>query len=122
LIHTGKEEKERPKGKGMVDIKRVRGIIPKMVEKIVEEYQPKKIILFGSYTYGEPTGDSDIDILVVTEGRLSPKETYKVRHKLLRDFSIPVQLIFVSEEEFMETKKYYWRHNISRFEIRGNNL
>jgi len=75
-----------------------------MVEKITNEYQPKKVILFGSYAHGEPTEDSDIDILIVTQRCLTLEETYKIRRELLRYFSVPVQLICVSDEEFKETK------------------
>jgi predicted nucleotidyltransferase len=39
--------------------------IPLLVERIKKE-SPEKIILFGSYAYGTPSEDSDIDILVVT--------------------------------------------------------
>jgi predicted nucleotidyltransferase len=88
----------------MASDRRVRGIILQIVEKIKKEYQPKKIILFGSYAYGEPTGDSDLDILIVTEKRLNHGESYKMQQRLLRDFSIPLQLICVSDEEFEETK------------------
>jgi predicted nucleotidyltransferase len=88
----------------MTDDAKVRGMIDKIVERITKEYQPKKVILFGSYAYGEPTEDSDIDILIVTQERLNHEETYKIRRELLRDFSISVQLISVSEEEFTETK------------------
>lgn len=34
-------------------------------EQIVRVANPQKIILFGSYAYGEPTEDSDLDVLVV---------------------------------------------------------
>ena len=34
-----------------------------MVEKMVEIYQPKRIYLFGSYAWGKPDEDSDIDML-----------------------------------------------------------
>jgi predicted nucleotidyltransferase len=34
-------------------------------EKIAREFAPEKIILFGSYAYGTPTEDSDVDLLVV---------------------------------------------------------
>ena len=34
---------------------------------IVETYQPEKIILFGSYANGNPTDDSDLDLLIVVE-------------------------------------------------------
>jgi len=88
----------------MTDDAKVRRAIDKIVERITKEYQPKKVILFGSYAHGEPTEDSDIDILIVTEKRLSSEETYKIRRELLDDFSVPVQLICVSEEEFTETK------------------
>lgn len=91
-------------GKNMTDVNRVREIIPRIIDRIVKKYQPNKIILFGSYVYGEPTKDSDVDILIVTEGRLRHEETYKVRREFLRDFSIPIQPIFVSEEEFIETR------------------
>jgi predicted nucleotidyltransferase len=44
-----------------------RRIIQAIVRRLVEEYQPEKIILFGSYAYGRPRPDSDIDLLVVKE-------------------------------------------------------
>jgi predicted nucleotidyltransferase len=36
-----------------------------LCERIVQEFQPEKIILFGSYASGNPTPDSDVDLLVV---------------------------------------------------------
>ncbi|MBD1876502.1 nucleotidyltransferase domain-containing protein [Nodosilinea sp. FACHB-131] len=33
--------------------------------QIAEQFNPDRIILFGSYAYGEPTEDSDVDLLVV---------------------------------------------------------
>ncbi len=40
-------------------------------ERIVQEFHPQRIILFGSYATGRPTPDSDVDILVILpfEGR-----------------------------------------------------
>ncbi len=39
--------------------------LPVLIEKL-KTTQPEKIILFGSYAYGEPAANSDLDILVVT--------------------------------------------------------
>ncbi|MGD0216034.1 MAG: nucleotidyltransferase domain-containing protein [Desulfobaccales bacterium] len=39
--------------------------IRKLCDHIVREFQPERIILFGSYAYGNPTPDSDVDLLVV---------------------------------------------------------
>jgi predicted nucleotidyltransferase len=39
--------------------------IRKLCARIAYEFKPEKIILFGSQAYGNPTPDSDIDLLVV---------------------------------------------------------
>jgi len=83
---------------------RVKKIITGIVDRIVRGYKPEKVILFGSYAYGQPTEDSDIDVLIVSERRLSPEETYNLRREFLRDCSVPVQVVCVSSEEFAETK------------------
>ena len=47
--------------------------------------QPEKVILFGSYAYGEPTKDSDIDLLVVTNDNFVPcsfQENMQIRLKV----------------------------------------
>lgn len=45
--------------------------IARLSEKIVREYQPERVILFGSHAYGNAGPDSDVDLLVVLrfEGR-----------------------------------------------------
>ena len=44
-------------------------------DDIVEKFHPDRVILFGSYAYGTPTEDSDVDLLVVLpyEGRRAEK-------------------------------------------------
>jgi predicted nucleotidyltransferase len=51
----------------MTKDKRIQKIIAEVVEKIKREYQPEKIILFGSYAYGTPNEDSDIDLFIIKE-------------------------------------------------------
>jgi len=34
-------------------------------ERIAKEFDPERIILFGSYAYGTPGEDSDVDLLVI---------------------------------------------------------
>lgn len=41
--------------------------IEQIVRRIVEQFHPQKVILFGSYAYGTPDEDSDVDLLVVME-------------------------------------------------------
>ena len=42
-------------------------VIEGILEKLVAEYAPQKVILFGSHAYGSPGPDSDIDLLIVKE-------------------------------------------------------
>jgi predicted nucleotidyltransferase len=45
--------------------KQVKKYIENLREQIVRAVRPQKIILFGSYAYGQPDVDSDVDLLVV---------------------------------------------------------
>ncbi|MEM3526015.1 MAG: nucleotidyltransferase domain-containing protein [Candidatus Jordarchaeaceae archaeon] len=43
----------------------IKAVLSEIVEKLKNEYKPLKIILFGSYAYGNPREDSDIDLLIL---------------------------------------------------------
>jgi predicted nucleotidyltransferase len=45
----------------------VHPLLRKIVEVLAARYQPERIILFGSYAYGEPDTASDIDLLILKE-------------------------------------------------------
>lgn len=68
--------KERIDGRAMKLIKAI-------TKKIRDNYNPEKIILFGSYAYGKPKKDSDIDLLIIkkTNARHIDRST-KVREIL----------------------------------------
>ncbi len=51
----------------MLANKRMQKFILWLVERIKKEYQPEKIILYGSYAYGTPDADSDIDLLIIKD-------------------------------------------------------
>ena len=44
-------------------------VIRRFARQVAEKFQPDKIILFGSYAYGTPHEDSDVDILVIMPAR-----------------------------------------------------
>jgi predicted nucleotidyltransferase len=48
--------------------------IDDVVAQIIERYQPQKVILFGSYAYGHPRPESDVDLLVVLDTPLKEAE------------------------------------------------
>ena len=79
-------------------------IINKIIERLVQSLKPEKIILFGSCAGGRETSESDIDILAVTDERLSIQERYFLNHKLFDDLSREVQLILITPANYEETK------------------
>jgi predicted nucleotidyltransferase len=44
-----------------------RALLERVVQQIVRQFQPRRVILFGSHAYGAPTPDSDVDLLVVMD-------------------------------------------------------
>ena len=45
-------------------------LLKTVTDKICKEYHPEKIILYGSYAYGNPTRHSDIDLFIVKKTSL----------------------------------------------------
>ncbi len=42
-------------------------VLERLVNVLKEHYEPEKVILFGSYAYGQPNEESDIDLLIIKE-------------------------------------------------------
>ena len=59
-----------------------RAVIRRYARQIAERFRPEKIILFGSYAYGEPHKDSDVDILVVMPATNHISQAVKIRMAL----------------------------------------
>lgn len=58
-------------------------------EQIVAKFQPKKIILFGSYAYGQPNEDSDVDLLVILPFEEMPvQKAISIRQQMNYPFSL----------------------------------
>ncbi|MFA6173230.1 MAG: nucleotidyltransferase domain-containing protein [Kiritimatiellales bacterium] len=59
--------------------------------EVAEKFHPEKIVLFGSYAYGTPTADSDIDLLIVMNHKGSAvKQAAEIRSSLRSAFPIDV--------------------------------
>lgn len=76
--------------------------IRQVSEEIARRFQPERIILFGSYAYGTPTEDSDVDLLVVMplpdKGRGRASDI-----RLHLDITFPLDLV-VCDPEYLEQR------------------
>jgi len=82
----------------------IQGYLDEIVGRIVVQFSPDKIILFGSYANGEPTRDSDLDILIIMPVSGSRRETANAIDLALADRTLPMDLIVVTPEQFEQQK------------------
>lgn len=74
---------------------------------LVEQFQPERVILFGSYAYGQPDQDSDVDLIIIKEIETTPlRDKLRIRkawHTMpRREPLLPFDLILVSPERHQE--------------------
>jgi len=74
--------------------------IEELAQRIGREFHPERIVLFGSYAQGQATEDSDIDLLVVAETSLPPRERYGAVRRLVADFPASFDIIVKTPEEY----------------------
>jgi uncharacterized protein len=65
-------------------------VIRRFARRIAQQFGPDKIILFGSYAYGTPHADSDVDMLVVMAARNQLDQAFKIHSTLLPPFPLDI--------------------------------
>lgn len=78
--------------------------IDEVVRLIVENVNPDKIVLFGSYAYGTPNEDSDLDLLIIKDTDVEKYKRGREVRKYLRGTKIPMDLLVYTTKEVEETK------------------
>jgi len=58
---------------------------------IAEAFSPERIVLFGSYAWGKPDDDSDVDLMVVMRNRRSAKRpSLEIRQRVPAGFPVDI--------------------------------
>ena len=87
----------------MIDIEKLK---PQIVKALMP-LEPEKIILFGSYAYGVPNKDSDLDICVVEKDYKNRWDEKVKIDKLLDDINLPIDILNPKVNEYEFYKKEY---------------
>jgi predicted nucleotidyltransferase len=66
-------------------------LIRRSARQVAECFHPEKVVLFGSYAYGTPHADSDVDILVIMPARNELDQAVRIR--LTVDYPFPLDLL-----------------------------
>ena len=77
--------------------------IKEIVHKIAREFKPEKIILFGSWAWGDPGPDSDVDLLVVKDSNKKRMERQIEIRKSLPDSGLPMDILVYTPSEIDES-------------------
>jgi predicted nucleotidyltransferase len=78
-------------------------LLQNIIHRIVAGVQPKKIILFGSYAYGTPSPDSDLDILVIMNTSRRPAERIVEVSRYLRPRPFPMDILVRTPGEIADS-------------------
>jgi predicted nucleotidyltransferase len=95
--------------------------LPGAIERLVSELKPEKIILFGSYAYGNPTPDSDVDLLVIMKTKAKEIDRYVAVSNLLYPRQFPVDILVKTPKEMeAEARKkgnYFMREILKKGKV-----
>ncbi len=76
-------------------------VLQEVTRRLVDQFHPEQIILFGSYVWGKPTTSSDLDLLVIVpQSKLSDYERAVLGHRCLRGINIAKDVIVKTRAEF----------------------
>lgn len=78
--------------------------IEETVKRIVENNNPQKIILFGSYATDDFNKHSDLDLLIIKETNLPRHKRGREIRKYLRGLKFPIDIVVYTPEEINEWK------------------
>jgi predicted nucleotidyltransferase len=74
--------------------------IKQIVDKIIAEFKPEKVVLFGSYAWGTPGVNSDLDLLIIKDDpKKNTREMAIELEKILIRRNVPLDLIVYKPEQ-----------------------
>jgi predicted nucleotidyltransferase len=80
------------------------GVVPAtivaMVDRIVAQAHPERVILFGSHATGHARPDSDVDLLIVVPDEADPRAVTVQLYRSLAGMGVPKDLIVVRARDF----------------------
>jgi predicted nucleotidyltransferase len=83
-------------------------ILKEITRRLVAELQPRQIILFGSYAWGQPNEDSDVDLLVIVPDSNQSRMERELRaRRCLRDLYISKDVLVQTQGEIEGASRVY---------------
>jgi len=93
--------------------------IKEVADKIGREFKPEKVILFGSYAWGEPTQDSDVDLFIIKETDNTRKTAMEIDGSI-RPRPFPIDIIVYrpeSVEKSLRMKDFFIKDILTKGKV-----
>ena len=75
-------------------------IAEEVTKRLVKEFDPERIFLFGSHVWGNPDRDSDLDLLMIVQhSEHSPAKRASLAYRCLRDITYPLDILVKTRKE-----------------------
>ncbi len=82
------------------------GLLQTVTQRLVAEFQPEQIWLYGSHAWGEPHESSDVDLFVVVpDSRETPIRRSQRAHRCLRGLRMPKDVLVETRREVDRVKE-----------------
>ena len=83
-------------------------VLTEITRRLVEEFQPEQVVLFGSHAWGHPDDDSDVDFLVIVS-HASEQPTARARraYRCLRGLLVPTDILVKTRAEIERFRGVY---------------
>jgi predicted nucleotidyltransferase len=76
------------------------GLLQEITNRLVEEFRPEQILLFGSHAWGKPDRNSDLDLLViVSQSNLSSTRRAARAHRCLQGLNVSKDVLVRTRAE-----------------------
>jgi len=82
--------------------------IKNTIVKNLKPLNPHKVILFGSYAYGNPNIDSDLDLCILDKEIKSKKQRKQKIREALKDIKIAKDILVERYDYFLEHSTEQW--------------
>ncbi len=79
-------------------------IIDELVQRIVEEVHPLRVILFGSAARGQMAPNSDIDLLIVMPEGVHRRRTAQFLYQRIIGLGVPFDILVATPDDLQKHK------------------
>lgn len=81
--------------------------LDEITKRLIDLYKPNEIFLYGSYAWGEPNKDSDVDLcIILKDSDQSQADRIRDGLRTMQGIRIPIDLLVLTEHEIEERKEH----------------